>query len=226
MARRSYEQYCPLAYALDLVGERWTLLIVRDLLAGPRRYTDLHRGLPGLATDLLTERLRKLEDAGVVRRRELPPPAAAVVYELTERGGELGPAVLGLARFGLGLLGEPSAADVPASPDRFALLLRVLFSPEGAPAAPETWVFEGEGVSVALTVSRDGLELHPDPDDLPRQPAARFAADIPTTLGLVLGRVQWPDALADGRLSVEGDPGALNRLRAAFPAEPPAAVAA
>jgi DNA-binding HxlR family transcriptional regulator len=223
VAKRSYEQYCPLACALDLVGERWTLLIVRDLLAGPKRYTDLHRGLPGLATDLLTERLRKLEDAGVVRRRKLPPPAAAVVYELTERGLELGPAVLGLARFGLGLLGEPSAGDIPASPDRFALLLRVLFDAAGAPAEPETWVFEGGGVPVGVTVSRDGLEVHPDARDLPREPSARFLTDVPTALGLVLGRVQ-PDALADGRLAVEGDASALNRLRSAFPgAAPPVA---
>src|SRR5918999_945416 len=80
MAKRSYEQYCPLARSLDLLGERWTLLIVRDLIAGPKRYTDLQRGLPGLATDLLTDRLRKLERAGVVRRRELSPPAPATVY--------------------------------------------------------------------------------------------------------------------------------------------------
>lgn len=86
MAKRSYDQYCPLACALDLLGERWTLLIVRDLLLGPKRYGDLHRGLPGLATDLLTERLRALEEAGIVQRRELPPPAAATVYELTDRG--------------------------------------------------------------------------------------------------------------------------------------------
>src|SRR5918999_2880352 len=105
MAKRSYEQYCPLARSLDLLGERWTLLIVRDLVAGPKRYTDLQRALPGLATDLLTDRLRKLERAGVVRRRELSPPAPATVYELTQRGSELEPAVLALARFGLGLLG-------------------------------------------------------------------------------------------------------------------------
>jgi DNA-binding HxlR family transcriptional regulator len=226
MAKRSYDQYCPLACALDLVGERWTLLIVRDLLAGPKRYTDLHRGLPGLATDLLTERLRKLEEAGAVRRRELAPPAGAVVYELTDRGRELGPAVLGLARFGLGLLGEPSAGDIPASPDRFALLLRVLFDPEGAPARPETWVFEGGGVSVGVTVSREGLELHSDAQDLPGEPAARFVADVPTMLGLVLGRVEPPDALRDGRLRIEGDADAAARLRAAFPAPAPATVAA
>src|ERR671921_1884288 len=101
MARRSYDQLCPLAYSLDLVGERWTLLVVRDLADGPKRYTDLSRGLPGLATDLLTERLRRLEEAGAVRRREPPPPAAGMVYELTQRGRELVPALVALARFGV-----------------------------------------------------------------------------------------------------------------------------
>ena len=86
MARRTYNQICPLASALDLVGERWTLLVVRELLAGAKRYSDLQAGLPGLATDLLTARLRDLEAAGLVARRRLDPPSAANVYELTERG--------------------------------------------------------------------------------------------------------------------------------------------
>src|SRR2546421_5058094 len=85
-ARRSYEQFCPLARALDVLGERWTLLVVRELLLGPRRFSDLRAHLPGIAPALLTQRLRDLEAAGLVRRAELPPPAARTVYELTERG--------------------------------------------------------------------------------------------------------------------------------------------
>src|ERR687892_159692 len=154
MAERSYEQYCPLACALDLLGERWTLLIVRDLLAGPKRYTDLRRGLTGLATDLLTERLRKLERVGLVARRELPPPAGVTVYELTERGRELKPAILALARFGLGLLGESPSAQAPPTPDQFALLLSALLEPGRAPAQPETWVFEGADGKVAVSIGR------------------------------------------------------------------------
>jgi len=220
MAKRSYEQYCPLARSLDLLGERWTLLIVRDLLAGPKRYTDLQRGLPGLATDLLTERLRTLEHAGVVRRRELPPPAAATVYELTERGRELEPAVLALARFGLGLLGDAPPADAPPPPERVALLLRVLFDPEGAPAEPETWVFEGSRTTAAVTVGDGALEVHGDPGDLPGEPRAKFIADVPTMFDLFVGRLDTSAALADGSLRVEGDGGALARLRAAFPPTP------
>src|SRR6266536_4496383 len=89
ISRKTYEQYCPVARTLDVVGERWTLLIVRDLLMGPKRYTDLRVGLPGIATDILTARLRTLEEAGFVRRRDLPPPAPATVYELTEDGLEV-----------------------------------------------------------------------------------------------------------------------------------------
>jgi DNA-binding HxlR family transcriptional regulator len=217
MSKRSYDQYCPLACALDLIGERWTLLIVRDLLAGPKRYTDLRLGLPGLATDLLTERLRLLEDAGVLRRRKLPPPAATTVYELTERGRDLEPAVFGLARFGFSLLGEPPTAEDPPTPDRFGLLLRVLFNPAAAPREPETWVFGGGDATLAVTVSRAGVELHTDAVQMPRPPSARFVGDVPTIYDLVVGRLDTRAALADGRLRVEGDAGALDRMRAALP---------
>ena len=88
MAKR-YDQYCPMAHALSLVGERWALLVVRELLKGPRRYTDLAAGLPGIGTNVLATRLRELEEAGVVQRRKLPPPAASTVYELTEYGAGL-----------------------------------------------------------------------------------------------------------------------------------------
>ena len=89
MAKRSYSQYCGLAAALDVIGERWALLIVRDLVPGPRRFTDLFDGLPGISTDLLTDRLRSLETAGAVRRREVRTPVPAQLYELTDRGLEL-----------------------------------------------------------------------------------------------------------------------------------------
>ena len=97
MADKVYGQYCGLAKALDLVGERWTLLIIRDLSFGPRRFSDLVEGLPGISTAVLTERLNRLEDARLITRRTLPPPAASKVYELTEAGRELGRATVPLA---------------------------------------------------------------------------------------------------------------------------------
>jgi DNA-binding HxlR family transcriptional regulator len=215
MAKRSYEQFCPLAQALDVLGERWTLLIVRDLLSGSKRYTDLRRGLPGLATDLLTERLRALEEAGLVHRRDLPPPASATVYELTERGRELEQPLFALARFGLGLLAEAPDASMPPQPNHLGLLLRVLFKPERAPARPETWVFESAGARLGLTVSENGLTLHRD-EDVPVDADARFVGPAPTIFGLVAGRLDVRAALADGRLKVEGDRKAVDRMRAAF----------
>jgi DNA-binding HxlR family transcriptional regulator len=100
MPRRSYAQLCPIAHALDLVGERWTLLIVRELLLGPKRFSDLHAGLPGIGTNILSARLKELEAASIVSRRMLAPPAASRVYELTCRGRELGGIVLRLGRWG------------------------------------------------------------------------------------------------------------------------------
>lgn len=111
MPRRSYDQYCPVARALDVVGERWALLIVRELLAGSRRYTDLHADLPGVSTDVLASRLKDMEREGLVTRRRLPPPGAAYVYELTDRGRDLRPVLTTLATWGAPALGEPRPTD-------------------------------------------------------------------------------------------------------------------
>ncbi|MCF3964260.1 winged helix-turn-helix transcriptional regulator, partial [Streptomyces fuscigenes] len=130
--RRSYDQYCAAARALDAVGDRWTLLIVRELLAGPRRYTDLHADLPGVSTDVLASRLRDMERDDLVTRRKLPPPAAAAVYELTARGTDLLPVLTALAAWGAGDLGEPGPTDAVRA-HWFALpLLRILRERAGA----------------------------------------------------------------------------------------------
>jgi DNA-binding HxlR family transcriptional regulator len=111
MAKR-FVQYCPVAHALGLVGERWALLVVRELLHGPKRYTDLLEGLPGIGTNILAARLRDLERAGVVRKRKLPPPAASTVYELTEYGAELEEVIYAMARWGARSLGTPTADEL------------------------------------------------------------------------------------------------------------------
>src|SRR5581483_5967561 len=139
MKIRSYNQYCGLAYALDIVGERWTLLIIRELMAGPRRFTDLLEGLPGVSTNLLTERLKELEQQGLLRQRRLPPPAASAVYELTSVGLELEQSLLELGRWG--------SQFVPASPDgakllhasSYALTLKTFFRPELAQGLEATY---------------------------------------------------------------------------------------
>src|SRR5215475_10313598 len=124
---RTYGDNCGIARALDVVGERWALLVVRELLLGPKRFTDLRAGLPHIGPDVLAQRLRELEHDGVIRRTTLPPPAASRVYELTEWGQKLEPVVLGLGRWG-------SQAPFPAGdgvlgPDALVVALKTLFDP-------------------------------------------------------------------------------------------------
>lgn len=126
MAEHSYHQYCPVAHALDLVGDRWTLLIIRDLLTGPKRFVDLQTGLPGLGTNILTARLKGLEQNGVVARRFLPPPAASAVYELTAYGSKLEESLTALAHWGAQSLGSLQPDQV-IEPDAVMMALYGLF---------------------------------------------------------------------------------------------------
>jgi DNA-binding HxlR family transcriptional regulator len=129
-SKRSYGDQCGIARALELVGERWALLVVRELIYGPKRFTDLRRGLPSLGPDVLSQRLRDLEQAGLLRKRTLEPPAAAQVYELTNRGQALEPVLLELGRWGSE---APFPTDGAAfSADSFVLALRTVFSSERA----------------------------------------------------------------------------------------------
>ena len=222
MKKRSYDQYCPLARSLDLLGERWTLLVVRDLIAGPRRYTDLRNELDGIPSDLLTQRLRDLEAAGIVARRKLPPPAAASVYELTDRGRELEPALVGLARFGIGLLEEPPSPDDPPSPERFGLLLRVLFEEDDAPEKREAvLVDDGERrLRVEFGAGRFGVE---EIVGEARDVSATLRGSVPDLYEVLVGRRELEDALESGALATEGSEQAIARFTASFP--PPQAVA-
>src|SRR5205085_12111953 len=131
MTSRSYDQFCGIARALDLVGERWALLIVRDLILGPKRFTDLRRGLPGIGTNVLAARLKELERGGVVARRALPPPAASVVYELTEYGRALEGPLLALGRWGALSLGAREDGQALRS-EWLAVALKAFFRPEAA----------------------------------------------------------------------------------------------
>src|SRR4051812_17149801 len=129
MDRRTYGDPCGVARALDAVGERWALLVVRELLLGPKRFTDLHRGLGAVSQNVLSQRLRELESAGVVRRRRLGPPAGSWVYELTEQGAALEPILVALGRWGRS---RPMAAGGELSVDALALALKTTFDPAAA----------------------------------------------------------------------------------------------
>lgn len=131
MPARTYGQYCGFSRALELVGERWALLLIRDLLVGPKRFSDLHRGLPGIPTNILTARLKELEEGGLVRRTVLPRPAGGVAYELTEYGRELEASVIMLGRWGAKRLGDPRPGEV-VTEDSIAAALMTTFRPESA----------------------------------------------------------------------------------------------
>lgn len=178
MKRRDYGQYCGLARALDLVGERWALLIVRDLTIRPRRYTDLQAGLPGIPTNVLSTRLKELEQAGVVERRVAPAPQRGVVYALTPVGQELEPVLLALGRWGSSQLGDPQPGDV-ITPDAAVLNMRANFQPAEATGVTGSWEIH-VGDLVLHAVLTDGkLEsgIGPAPGEPDLVMTARIGAD-------------------------------------------------
>ncbi|MDH6453894.1 MULTISPECIES: winged helix-turn-helix transcriptional regulator [unclassified Streptomyces] len=205
--RRSYDQYCSAARALDVVGDRWTLLIVRELLCGPRRYTDLHADLPGVSTDVLASRLKDMERDGLATRRRLPPPGAAYVYELTGRGSRLLPVLQALGAWGELELGDRRPTDAVRA-HWFALpLLRSL---------------EGEGL-VEVRLEEGDFHLYVGAQDgpaygdgpAPREPDARLVLDAGTCEALSRGETVLPDAVRDGRVEVTGDGAIAKALREA-----------
>ncbi|MET9382677.1 winged helix-turn-helix transcriptional regulator [Streptomyces sp. NPDC002928] len=195
--RRSYDQYCSAARALDTVGDRWTLLIVRELLAGPRRYTDLHADLPGVSTDVLASRLKDMERDGLTARRRLPPPGAVYVYELTVRGRELLPVLQALGEWGQAELGERRPTDAVRA-HWFALpLLRGLHG-EGL---VEVHLEEGD---FHLYVGAEDGPVYGD-GPAPGEPDARLVLDTDTCTAIARGELTVPDAVRDGRIDVSGD---------------------
>ena len=158
MSKR-YDQYCPIACSLSLVGERWTLLVVRELMYGPKRYTDLAEHLPGIGTNILAARLKELEASGLVEKKRLPPPAASTVYELTATGRELRPVLHELARFGARLMGPPPLDAL--APGWLVDALDLALSPISPPGRMAFRVGEEEA-SLVDGVARQGLVDEPD----------------------------------------------------------------
>ncbi|MEU6103415.1 winged helix-turn-helix transcriptional regulator [Streptomyces flaveolus] len=209
--RRSYDQYCSAARALDAVGDRWTLLIVRELLAGPRRYTDLHADLPGVSTDVLASRLKDMERDGLTTRRRLPPPGAAYVYELTPRGRALLPVLEALGVWGGGELGERRPTDAVRA-HWFALpLLRALRAAGAAEGIVEVRLEEGD---FHLNAGADEGPVYGD-GPAPGEPDARLTLDAGTCAALSRGELDLRDAVRDGRVEVAGEGTAAKALREA-----------
>jgi DNA-binding HxlR family transcriptional regulator len=209
---RTYCDGCAAAHALDLIGERWALLVVRELVLGPKRFTDLRAGLPNASPNVLAQRLRELEGAGVVRRRKLPPPAASRVYELTDWGRELEPIIIGLGRWGARSPSRPRDAGLGV--DSLILSFRTMFDPraaEGVDASYELRLGEDRFRAVVadgrFEVERGSVE---GPDVVIEGDPGELAA-------LVYEGRRLDEALRSGEIRVEGDKSAVERFLRLFP---------
>ena len=207
--RRSYDQYCAVARGLDVIGDRWTLLLVRDLLLGPKRYKDLLSGLPGIGTNLLAARLKELEAAGLIERTVLPPPAGSAVYQLTETGQSLETVMTALGRWGARFLGPPKKTDVMV-PRAYFVAMRGVFNPEAAAGITLTYevrignlVFEVRVADGRLT-TREGAVRNPD---------VVLSMEVETLNALMFHTLTPAAALASGRVKIgKGDLKALERF--------------
>lgn len=207
--RRSYDQYCSAARALDAVGDRWTLLVVRELLAGPRRYTDLHADLPGVSTDVLASRLKDMERDGLATRRRLSPPGAAHVYELTGRGRALLPVLQALGEWGAPLLAERRPTDAVRAHWSALPLLRSL---EGlGDGTVQIRLDEGEFHVRVGTGAGAGAVYGEGP--APEAPDAHLTLDTETCTALGRGDLTLLEAVRTGRITVAGEGPLTESLR-------------
>jgi DNA-binding HxlR family transcriptional regulator len=218
---RTYGEACGIPRALDRVGERWALLVVRELMLGPKRFTDLKTGLPHASPNVLAQRLRELEQAGVVRKRRLPPPAASQVYELTEWGAELESVLVALGRWGARAPLEPECTGM--SVDSHVVSLATLFAPERAGDLSARLELR-MGEDVFRVIVAEG-EIDAGRGDVP-SPDAVLTLEPGTLLALIHGEVTVADALATGALAIDGDRAKVERFVGLFPLPEPAAVPA
>jgi DNA-binding HxlR family transcriptional regulator len=197
---KEYGQFCSVARALDVLGDRWAMLIVRDLLLGPKRYTDLLEGLPSVGTNVLAVRLRELEDAGIIAREKLPPPAASTVYALTEDGRALRPVVDELARWGLRLMDRPQRGEAMRS-GWLVYSLAISASPSGMPEDSELELrVDGELYTLAV---RDGrFEAR---QGATARPVAVIEAPPESLFRLATGQTRRPELERGGRIAIDGD---------------------
>lgn len=213
MPDHRYPQFCPTARAAEILGERWTMLIVRELLCGPQRFTDLRRRLPGISSSVLAERLARLEQRGLVARREDPPPTPAALFRLTELGEQMRPVLVALIRFGV-LLGEPPRPGDHFEPDWLRLALAAFARSSPTPARRFALHIPDRCGDVVMTVSGGpgGTEVC---DGAGPADASLRTAPLPL-LALVSGRLDAGAAIASGQVEVEGDAAALADFPALF----------
>jgi DNA-binding HxlR family transcriptional regulator len=219
--KRTYGEACRFAYALDLIGERWALLVVRELLLGPKRFTDLRAGLPHASTNILSDRLRELEHNAIVRRRKLPPPAGSTVYELTEWGRELEPVVTQLGAWGARSPIPPNSQEI--GPDSIVLALGSLFDAEAAGDLSADYNLQVGEEHFWVEIANGSVELDRGTADAPEVSLA--FPDAPTTAAVLTGQLDFEQALASGALRVDGSKRAAKRFLRLFPMPEPCACA-
>lgn len=201
---KEYEQYCPMALGLERIGERWTLLIVRDLMFGPMRYSDIKAGIPGIATNMLANRLAEMQAAGIISKREMPPPAASSVYELTEVGRSLTPVLIELGKWGMNFLPKHYEGEHI----REGLKARAPFAQERAEAS-ESYTMIVDDVVIGFHVSPGALDVS---GEAPAEPAVTLALSSSTLSELMLLGKSVRQAQADGDVDLQGDQAAAERL--------------
>ncbi|MGO8883403.1 MAG: winged helix-turn-helix transcriptional regulator [Streptosporangiaceae bacterium] len=212
---RSYGDACAIARALDIVGERWAVLVVRELLLGPQRFSDLRHALPGASSNLVADRLRELQGRGVIGRRKLPAPASSWVYELTEWGRDLEPILLALGNWGIHVPLPPAPTTLSAT--SVVLSLRSSARPDpGAP--PSTCRLELD--DRVWTIRTEAGQLHVQPGE-PASPDASLRADPATLNALLAAPGEFDAAISDGSVVAAGDLSALRRLVQAVTAPAP-----
>ena len=218
---REYGQYCGLAHALDVVGGRWSLLIVRDLLTGPKRFKDLEAGLTGIPTNVLSARLKELEEFGVVGRQLLPRPAKGVAYELTEYGRELEEPLVKLGLWGAKTMG-PAVEGQPVSLDGLTLALRGTFRPDVAAGLKRSYELTLDDKPVRISVNDGQLSITTALNESEGGGDADVGlATTPTLfLGLLTGQRGVDDAIAAGQLTVTGTRAEARRFFKLFQRSP------
>lgn len=209
--KRSYDDPCGVARALDAVGERWALLVVRELLLGPKRFVNLTRGLPGLSQNVLSQRLRELEQAGVLRRRTLGPPTSSRVYELTARGHDLEPVLLVLARWGSH---TPMTTTTELSVDALILALETTFDASTAGGLDARYELRLGDDRFRAEINNDAFQIARGVAD---RPDAILDTDVAGLRALVFGGRQLADALRTGDLVLHGDRDAATHFARCFP---------
>ena len=202
---KEYEQYCPMALGLERIGERWTLLIVRDLMFGPMRYSDLKARIPGIATNMLANRLSEMQDSGIIVKRELPPPAASTVYELTDSGRALAPVLLELGKWGMRFLPEHNEAGFM----REGFKARAPFAAEHADSSTGAYTLIVDGEVIGFNVRPSNIEVT---DEAVQASAVTLSLSCSTLMELMLLGKSVVKAEAEGKAEVQGDPAAAERL--------------